>query len=415
MLSLLDHARRIDAGTLTPEDAVRLSSDAIVQGDEEIRAFVTVDFAAAARTAGPLRGIAIGIKDIIDTADMPTECGSPVYAGWRPKADAPVVALARRAGSYVIGKTTTTAFAFLDPTETRNPCNTAHTPGGSSAGSAAAVAAGMVPLSVGTQTGGSVIRPASFCGVAAVKPSYRILPTAGIKAFSWSLDTAGLFAATIEDAAFALAAITGRAELRVDGRSSAAPRFGVATQDFAGAPEPASAAALEEATRLAERAGAAVRPVALPAILAQAFEAHPTIQDYEARQALAWEYDHHRAALPPLLGGLLDAAQGLSAEAYDEARRTAHRARGALESVFDEVDVLLTFSAPGAAPHGLGSTGQARFNRLWTLMGTPCVNVPGLTDPAGLPVGVQVIARFGRDADALAAARFLEAALRGGR
>jgi Asp-tRNA(Asn)/Glu-tRNA(Gln) amidotransferase A subunit family amidase len=415
MLSLLDLARRIDAGTLTPEGAVRLSRDAIVQGDEEIRAFVTVDFAAAARTAGPLRGIAIGIKDIIDTADMPTECGSPVYAGWRPKADAPVVALARRAGATVIGKTTTTAFAFLDPTETRNPRNTAHTPGGSSAGSAAAVAAGMVPLSVGTQTGGSVIRPASFCGVAAVKPSYRILPTAGIKAFSWSLDTAGLFAATIEDAAFALAAITGRAELGVDGRSSAAPRFGVATQDFAGAPEPASAAALEEATRLAERAGAAVRPVALPAILAQAFEAHPTIQDYEARQALAWEYDHHRAALPPLLGGLLDAAQGLSAEAYDEARRTAHRARGALESMFDEVDVLLTFSAPGAAPHGLGSTGQARFNRLWTLMGTPCVNVPGLTDPAGLPVGVQVIARFGRDADALAAARFLEAALRGGR
>ncbi len=415
MLSLLDLARRIDAGSLTPEGAVRLSRDAIMQGDEEIRAFVTADFAAAASAEGPLRGITVGVKDIIDTADMPTELGSPLYAGWRPKADAPVVALARRAGATVIGKTTTTPFAFLDPTETRNPRNTAHTPGGSSAGSAAAVAAGMVPLSVGTQTGGSVIRPASFCGVAAVKPSYRILPTAGIKAFSWSLDTAGLFAATIEDAAFALAAITGRAELRVDGRSSAAPRFGVATQDFAGAPEPASAAALEEATRLAERAGAAVRPVALPAILAQAFEAHPTIQDYEARQALAWEYDHHRAALPPLLGGLLDAAQGLSAEAYDEARRTAHRARGALESVFDEVDVLLTFSAPGAAPHGLGSTGQARFNRLWTLMGTPCVNVPGLTDPAGLSVGVQVIARFGRDADALAAARFLEAALRGGR
>jgi Asp-tRNA(Asn)/Glu-tRNA(Gln) amidotransferase A subunit family amidase len=412
MLSLLDLARRIDAGTLTPEGAVRLSRDAITQGDEEIRAFVTADFAAAAGAAGPLRGIAVGVKDIVDTADMPTECGSPIYAGWRPKADAPVVALARRAGATVIGKTTTTPFAFLDPTETRNPRNTAHTPGGSSAGSAAAVAAGMVPLAIGTQTGGSVIRPASYCGVAAVKPSYRILPTVGIKAFSWSLDTAGLFAATVADAAFALAAITGRDELRVDGRSSAVPRIGVVTQDFAGAPEPASAAALEEAVRRTERAGATVRPVALAPLLAQAFAVHPTIQDYEARQALAWEYDRHRDMLPPLLGGLLDAAQALTAEAYDDARRTAHRARGALESVFDDLDVLLTFSAPGAAPHGLGSTGQARFNRLWTLMGSPCVTVPGLADPAGMPVGVQVVARFGRDGDALAAARFVEEALR---
>jgi Asp-tRNA(Asn)/Glu-tRNA(Gln) amidotransferase A subunit family amidase len=271
----------------------------------------------------------------------------------------------------------------------------------------------MVPLAIGTQTGGSVIRPASYCGLAAMKPSYRILPTVGIKAFSWSLDTAGLFAATVADAAFALAAITGRDELRVDGRSSAVPRIGVVTQDFAGAPEPASAAALEEAVRRTERAGATVRPVALAPLLAQAFAVHPTIQDYEARQALAWEYDRHRDMLPPLLGGLLDAAQALTAEAYDDARRTAHRARGALESVFDDLDVLLTFSAPGAAPHGLGSTGQARFNRLWTLMGSPCVTVPGLADPAGMPVGVQVVARFGRDGDALAAARFVEEALRG--
>jgi Asp-tRNA(Asn)/Glu-tRNA(Gln) amidotransferase A subunit family amidase len=415
MLSLLDLARRIDAGSLTPEGAIRLSRDAITQGDEEIRAFVTADFAAAASPSGPLRGIALGVKDIIDTADMPTECGSPLYAGWRPKADAPVVALARRAGATVIGKTTTTPFAFLDPTETRNPRNTAHTPGGSSAGSAAAVAAGMVPLSIGTQTGGSVIRPASFCGVAAVKPSYRLLPTVGIKAFSWSLDTAGLFAATVEDVAFALAAITGRDDLRVDGAMPAAPRIGLVTQDFAGAPEPASAAALETAARLAERAGATVRPIALPTLLAEAFEVHPTIQDYEARQALAWEYDHHRDGLPPLVGGLLDAAQTVSAEAYDDARRTAHRARGDLDGVFDDVDVLLTFSAPGAAPHGLGSTGQARFNRVWTLMGSPCVNVPGLTDTAGMPVGVQVIARFGRDAGALAAARFVEEALHAGR
>ncbi len=308
MLSLLDLLSRIDAGTLTPEGAVRLSRDAIVQGDDDIRAFVTVDFAAAVQTDGPLRGISVGVKDIVDTADMTTECGSPIYAGWRPKADAPLIALARRAGATIIGKTTTTPFAYLDPTETRNPRNPAHTPGGSSAGSAAAVGAGMIPLAIGTQTGGSVIRPASFCGVAAVKPSYRVLPTVGVKAFSWSLDTPGLFAASVADAAYALAAMTGRDEVRVDRRTPAAPRIGVVTQDFAGAPEAASSAALDAAARAAERAGASVRAVALPPILAEAFELHPTIQNVEARQALAWEYDHHRDALPPLLRALLDEA-----------------------------------------------------------------------------------------------------------
>lgn len=412
MLSLLDLLSRIDAGTLTPEGAVRLSRDAIVQGDDDIRAFVTVDFAAAVQTDGPLRGISVGVKDIVDTADMTTECGSPIYAGWRPKADAPLVALARRAGATIIGKTTTTPFAYLDPTETRNPRNPAHTPGGSSAGSAAAVGAGMIPLAIGTQTGGSVIRPASFCGVAAVKPSYRVLPTVGVKAFSWSLDTPGLFAATVADAAYALAAMTGRDEVRVDRRTPAAPRIGIVTQDFAGAPEAASSAALDAAARAVERAGASVRAVALPPILAEAFELHPTIQNVEARQALAWEYDHHRDALPPLLRALLDEAQTIPLAAYDDARGTAHRARGALGQAFADCDVLLTFSAPGAAPHSLASTGQARFNRLWTLMGSPCVNVPGLTDPAGLPVGVQVVAPFGRDEVALEAASFIEAALR---
>jgi Asp-tRNA(Asn)/Glu-tRNA(Gln) amidotransferase A subunit family amidase len=287
MMSLLDLARRIDAGTLTPEAAIRASWQAIRAGDEEIRAFVSLDAAAPVAAHGPLRGIALGVKDIVDTADLPTECGSPIYAGWRPKADAPVVAAARRAGATIIGKTATTPFAYLDPTVTRNPRNLEHTPGGSSSGSAAAVAAGMVALAIGTQTGGSVIRPASFCGVAAVKPSYRILPTVGIKAFSWSLDTPGLFAASVADVAYGLAALTGRFDVRVDARPPAAPRIGVIAQDFTEAPEPAMASALDRAARLAERAGASVRALALPPILADAFRAHGTIQDFEARQALA--------------------------------------------------------------------------------------------------------------------------------
>jgi Asp-tRNA(Asn)/Glu-tRNA(Gln) amidotransferase A subunit family amidase len=411
MLSLLDLLRRMDAGDLTPAASLRAAHEAIAAGDQEIEAFVHVDGAARASSEGPLRGIAVGVKDIIDSANMPTEMGSPLYAGWRPKADAPVVMALKKAGATPVGKTATTAFAFLDPAPTRNPRNRVHTPGGSSAGSAAAVAAGMVPLAVGTQTGGSVIRPASYCGVAAIKPSFRLIPTVGVKTFSWALDTVGLFAAGVADVAYALAAVTGRADLRVDGRTADAPRIGVVTQDFAGDPEPDSAAALEEAARRAGRTGATVRRIALPAVFAEAWSAHPNIQDYEARQSLSWEYARHRDALPPLLRQVLDEAQAITAESYDDGRRAAHHARGALDHVFADVDVLLTFSAPGAAPKGLGSTGSARFNRLWTLMGNPCVTVPGLDNGSGLPVGVQVIAPFGRDARALLAARFIEEVL----
>jgi Asp-tRNA(Asn)/Glu-tRNA(Gln) amidotransferase A subunit family amidase len=412
MLSLLDLLRRIDAGETTPEAAIRQAHLLIAERDEELRAFAYVDGSARTAADGPLRGVAVGLKDIIDTADMPTEMGSPIYAGWRPRADAAIVSVLRRAGATVIGKTATTPLAFIDPTVTRNPRDPAHTPGGSSSGSAAAVGAGLIPLAVGTQTAGSVIRPASFCGVASVKPSYRLLPTVGVKDFAWTLDTLGLFAATVADAGYALAAVTGRDDLRVDGRALAAPHIGVVTQDFAGAPEDDSAAALDAAAQMAERAGAVVRLLELPPELGEAFRVHQPLQDFEARQALAWEYDNHRDLIGPLLRQALDAAQTLSAEVYDEARRVAHQARLALRQVFQGVDVLLTFSAPGAAPQGFGSTGNARFNKLWTLMGTPCVNIPGLENPHGMPVGVQVIAPFGDDAQALAAAAFVEEAIR---
>jgi Asp-tRNA(Asn)/Glu-tRNA(Gln) amidotransferase A subunit family amidase len=409
MLSLLDLLRRIESGDLTPETAVRVSRDAIRAREDEVRAFVCLD-PAGAPGDGPLRGIAVGVKDIIDTAELPTEMGSPIYAGWRPKADAPVVVALKRAGATVAGKTTTTPFAHLEPTPTRNPRNLAHTPGGSSSGSAAAVAAGMVPLALGTQTGGSVIRPASYCGVAAIKPSFRLIPTVGVKCFSWTLDTVGLFAATVPDLAYALAAVTDRPDLRRPD-APAAPRFAVVAQDFAGEPEPDSAAALGHAVRSLERAGARVRRLDLPEAVARAWGVHAPLQDYEALRALAWEYAHHRALLPEVLRRQLAEAEGIDAAAYDDARRTAHRARGALHEAFGDADALLTFAAPGPAPEGLGSTGNARFNRLWTLMGVPCVNVPGFVNGAGMPVGVQVIGRFGRDSTALAAAQFLEAAL----
>src|SRR3954447_16251096 len=252
MMSLAELQRRIEQGDLSADAAISQSCEAIGAHDKTIGAFVCVAKTVRAAGTGPLRGIAVGIKDIIDTSDLPTEMGSPIYKDWQPRADAPVVAMLKRAGATVVGKTTTTGFASRDPTATLNPRNTDHTPGGSSSGSAAAVSAGMIPLALGTQTGGAGIRPASFCGAAAIKPSFRLLPTVGVKCFSWTLDTVGLFAAGVEDLARGLAAMTNRPEL-LPGAAARAPRIGVVTQEFAGAPKAARAEALQFAAKAAER------------------------------------------------------------------------------------------------------------------------------------------------------------------
>jgi Asp-tRNA(Asn)/Glu-tRNA(Gln) amidotransferase A subunit family amidase len=419
MLSALDLARRVEAGTLTPRAVVDLSAEAIAGSEGEIAAFAALDVAAAraaAEAAGsraaPLRGLPFGIKDIFDTADFPTEYGSPIYGGHRPKADAALVALVRRAGGIVLGKTVTTELASLQPAATRNPRNPAHTPGGSSSGSAAAVAAGMVPIGLGSQTGGSVIRPAAFCGIAGFKPSFRLLPTVGMKCFSWSLDTAGLFAAGVADAAFAAAAITGR-DLRIDQRAPAAPAIALVRTHLWPQASPDMQAALERAARAAQAAGARVRELELPPMFEAAMRAHVIIQDHEAYRALAHEIDHHQDRLGPILRAQLSHAATIDFDTYDEARRIARRARRMFAALMADTDVMLTPSAPGAAPLGLGSTGDPMFNRLWTLLGAPCINVPGLINSQGLPLGVQIVGRFARDRTALEAAWFLERTLAG--
>jgi len=419
MLSALDLATKIEAGELTPADTVELCIDAIKRREPEVHAFAALDLdrtrthahAAGAKLAAlPLRGLPVGFKDIFDTADFPTSYGSSIYSGHRPPADASLVAMTRRAGGIVMGKTVSTEMAFLDPAGTRNPLNLAHTPGGSSSGSAAAVAAGMLPIAVGTQTGGSVIRPAAFCGVVGFKPSFRLLPMVGVKCFSWSLDTAGLFAASVSDVAFAAEAITTR-DLRIDDQAVKPPVIGLMRTHFWPQASVDMQRAVEQAALAAETAGAKVHELTLPPLLEEAHAIHATLQNYEAARALAYEYDNQRDRLPRLLRALLDEAAGITAEAYDDARRISKRARHAFNELMADVDVLLTPSAPGAAPAGLGSTGEATFNRLWTLIGAPCVNVPGLADPSGLPLGVQIVGRFGRDRAALAASRFLERAL----
>jgi Asp-tRNA(Asn)/Glu-tRNA(Gln) amidotransferase A subunit family amidase len=412
MLSALDLARRIEAGDIGASSVIDLCAEAIAARETEIGAFVSYDLEKARSHAGgggALRGLPVGIKDIFDTADMPTEYGSLIYQGHQPASDASAVSLVRRAGGVVLGKTVTTEFAYLQPPKTRNPHNIAHTPGGSSSGSAAAIAAGMLPLALGSQTGGSVIRPAAYCGVTGYKPSYKLIPTIGMKCFSWSLDTVGVFAAGAADAAFAASAITGR-DLRVDRNAPAAPRIALLRTHIWDEASTPMQNAVESAGHAAEKAGARIIGMEMPPALAQAFDAHPTIQDYEAFRALAFEFDNDRDRLGPLLRTLLEDAATITPDAYDLARRSARRARHALADLKTEFDVILTPSAPAVAPDS-GSTGKALFNRLWTLMGTPCINVPGLSDRSGLPLGVQIVGRFGRDREALEAALFVENAL----
>jgi Asp-tRNA(Asn)/Glu-tRNA(Gln) amidotransferase A subunit family amidase len=416
MLAALDLARRIEAGELTPRAVLEICGEAIAASEPKVGAFAALDLDAARRGADdtrlcamPLRGLPLGVKDIFDTADLPTQYGSRIYCGHRPRADAAAVAMARRAGGLIIGKTVTTEFASLVPAGTRNPRNIAHTPGGSSSGSAAAVAAAMLPLALGSQTGGSVIRPAAFCGIAGFKPSFQLIPTVGMKTFAWHLDTVGLFAAGVADVAFVAGAITER-DLRVDRGTPAAPRIALVRTHLWPQASAAMQAALEAAARAAQSAGATVTELALPPILQDAERLHRTIQDYEAFRALAYEYDHHRDAIAEGLRQQLDHAAAISAADYDTARGVAKRARAALVDWMRGYDVILTPSAPGAAPPGLSSTGDPMFNRLWTQMGTPCVNVPVLREDE-LPLGLQIIGRFGRDRGALEAALFLERAI----
>ena len=317
--------------------------------------------------------------------------------------------MARHAGGIGIGKTVTTEFASMVPSVTCNPHNLGHTPGGSSSGSCAAVAAGMVPIAFGTQTAGSVIRPAAFCGVAGFKPSYRLIPLVGVKDVSWHLDTAGVFGASIADVAFAAAAVTGR-DLRVDGNTPVPPRIALVRTHLWSEASPAMQQCGRNRSTGCRGGGGKISDVILPPMLEQAYAAQFVIQDYETARSLAFEYDRHREKIDPRLREALENGLRISADDYDAARRTSSRGRRVLADTMADYDVILTPSAPGAAPEGFATTGNPMFNRLWTLMGAPCVNVPGMSD-GGLPLGIQIVGRFGRDRAALEAALFVERAI----
>ncbi|EAU41413.1 malonamidase E2 [Fulvimarina pelagi HTCC2506] len=407
-LSVCDILAAIEDGALAPADVVAESRSRITARDAEVGAFVTLADETASAIGGPLSGIPVGIKDIFDTSDMPTEMGSSLYAGHRPRFDATLVSMARTQGAAIVGKTVTTELASLDPAGTNNPAAPGHTPGGSSSGSAAAVAAGFCAAAYGSQTGASVVRPAAFCGIAGFKPSFRLLPTVGMKTFAWSLDTAGLFAASVRDVALFADLLTGRA-LRVrDELSLAGLTLGFYRTKLDDSIEPAMVDALDRTRRAAEKAGVRIIDLDEPGALEEGRDAHTAIQGYEASRALMHEQRSGGDSLGPKVKAILDDGAGYTPEEYDIARRAARVARKAANGLFESVDAIVAPSAFGPAPKGLSSTGDPTIAKLWTLTGNPVVNVPGLATENGLPLGISIVARFGRDARVLAIAAGLE-------
>ena len=356
---------------------------------------------------GPLHGLPVGVKDIFDTFDLPTEYGSAVYEGHQPAADAAVVALTRHLGGIVIGKTVTTEFATFPPGKTRNPRNPSHTPGGSSSGSAAGVADGMFPLAFGTQTAGSVIRPAAYCGVTGYKPSFGLLPRGGVKTGSDTLDTVGLFSRCIEDAAYFIAALTRRPDLLLKPWMGAAPRIGICKGHQWSRVQPEMAAALESAAARLSKAGAVVREITLPARFEAMAAAQATIMSYEGGANRADDVLRNGDRMDPRLAEQCRKGLAVQGEDYAAAQALAHECRALLPDAFGDCDVWLAAAAPGEAPEGLSYTGDPVMNGVWTLLYTPCVTVNAGTGPKGLPVGLQVVGRFADDARMLSAAEWV--------
>ena len=406
-MTATEAARRLAASETTSEALVAACLERIVERDETVRAWAFIDRAAALAQAraldrlprrSRLHGVPFGIKDIIDTAELPTEYASPIYRDHRPKADAACVTLLKEAGCVILGKTVTTEFANNHPSQTRNPHNPAHTPGGSSSGSAAAVADFMVPLALGTQTGGSVIRPAAYCGTFAIKPSFGAINRAGTKFLAESLDTIGIFARSAQDLALAMEVLTDRVPAATAGR----PRIGICRTPRWSLADSAVQATVEEAARSLAKAGAQVREFELPAGSAELFDRHKVIMGYETARALGWEYWNYREQLSPTLRARLDEGWQVPRADYDAMREHARRLRRELAERLREVDFLLAPSAPSEAPASLASTGDPVFNRAWTLLGVPCVTIPHGKGPHGLPLAVQLVGAHESDMALLA-------------
>jgi Asp-tRNA(Asn)/Glu-tRNA(Gln) amidotransferase A subunit family amidase len=432
-LTASEAASEIARGAMSAEDYTRACLDRIAEADADVRAFAHLDpdhALAQARALdrhrgdggriGPLHGVPVGIKDIFDTADYPTECGSPLLAGRRPDTDAAAVRKLREAGAVIIGKTVTTEFAYFHPGKTRNPRDVTRTPGGSSSGSAAAVAAGMVPLAIGSQTNGSMIRPAAFCGVFGVKPSYGLISRAGALTLSRKLDHVGAFARSVDDLALMLDVLAGQDSADPDTRPYAAPNFRIAAAEPPPLPpsftlvrtpkwDKADLEARSALEDLAKELGASEAD--LPDSYLAAWDAQRAIMAADMAYNLGAIVDKGGEISKPLRD-LVAEGRNVTAVQYLAAVRDARRYADGLLAIFEKLsDAIITLSAKGAAPQGLGATGDPVFCSLWTLTGLPALNVPLLADSSGLPIGVQLIGAPGRDDRLLRTANALLASL----
>ena len=392
-LSATEALAAIDTGTLTSERLVRDCLDRITERDPVVKAWVHLNpdlalaqaRAADATKGGLLRGIPVGVKDIIDTYDMPTGHNSPIFEGTQPFGDAACVVLCRTANAVILGKTVTTEFANRHPGPTTNPHNPAHTPGGSSSGSAAAVADGHVPLAFGTQTGGSVIRPAAYCGVIGYKPTFGDFSRVGIKMQCHSVDTLGLMARTLDDIALFRAAMLKLPPVAID-RGGSAPRIGFLRTPIWDEAEPDTKALLED---VAKKLGA--KDVSFTPAFKDILDDHAAITGWESLRNYADERLRNPDKVSAELMAGMKRSEAITLDRYVAAQRKTVAFKAFIDALFDSVDVLLCPSAPGEAPKGVEYTGDPRFNSIWTLAGTPCVTLPVGTGDMGLPLGIQLV------------------------
>jgi Asp-tRNA(Asn)/Glu-tRNA(Gln) amidotransferase A subunit family amidase len=415
-LTATEIVRATTAGEITCEAIVRDCLARIEAREGEVRAWAGYDPELALRAAknldqarerGPLHGVPIGVKDVIDTFDQPTEMGSPIYRGHRPAADAACVGLTRAAGAVMLGKTITCEFAGMQPNVTRNPHNTAHTPGGSSSGSGAAVADHMVPVAFGTQTGGSVLRPSSYCGVFGFKPTFGAFNRRGVFPAAESLDTIGVIARTLDDVELVSAVL----ELRKPVAPAAldrTPRIGLCRTPMWDKALPETVAAIEDTARRLAQAGAQVREITLPDQFSGLRNAaRETINNYERAATMAHEFNTSRDKISERLRKRIELGRAMPHTEYIAAQRLGEECRARLAAVFDGCDVLLTPTCNGEAPRGLDETGDPGFQAIWTMLYTPALTLPTHRGPNNLPVGIQLVALPHDDRRLFACARWV--------
>jgi Asp-tRNA(Asn)/Glu-tRNA(Gln) amidotransferase A subunit family amidase len=429
-LSLSEAAAHIRDGRISSAELARDCLARVDEVDGAVQAWAYLDRDYVMRQAqaadlhrmqgnalGPLHGVPVGIKDIFDTSDMPTEFGSPIWTGRTPRQDAFAVARLRADGAIIMGKTVTTEYAYFHPGKTRNPHNPERTPGGSSSGSAAAVAAFMVPGALGTQTNGSVIRPAAFCGVVGFKPTHGLIPRSGVLQLSRSLDQIGVFARSVEDAALLAESLVGFDEVDLDTRPVGRPPFtSVAASEpplpprFAFVKSPvwdqADSTTREAFAELVETLGDSANEVELASGFDRVVDLHRVVMEVEMAHNLHRDYDKARDQMSEKLRQLIERGREHKAVAYTAALAGSAPLNDGLDELFNEYDAILTPAAPGEAPSA-ETTGNPIFNTIWTYLGTPAVTLPLLQSESGLPIGVQLVGRRGQDARLLRTANSL--------